>query len=186
MLLSRTELAKLFASTFAISTFPNPPEKTARYHEPPAGVSYQDDPTVFGRILEGSLPCSEISETKSTFTFRDRTPRAPLHALVIPKRYIKSVRELDPTTDLELLKEMKQVALETLQAEYPMSYNTNDYILCFHVPPFTSVGHLHLHILAPASEMNFLQRYGRYRSETTWCTSLDTVMGLLSEGKQYV
>jgi diadenosine tetraphosphate (Ap4A) HIT family hydrolase len=187
MILTRAQLTKLFTSTLqllAIST--DPREGLARYHDPPQGVSYQENPTVFGQILEGKLPCSEIRETETTLTFRDRSPRAPLHALVIPKRCIRSVFELDPTHDLELVEEMKKTALETIKVEHPKSFEERDYILCFHVPPFISVGHLHLHVLAPASDMNILYRYGKYRVGTIWCTSLNTVLDLLSEGKPFL
>jgi diadenosine tetraphosphate (Ap4A) HIT family hydrolase len=131
-----------------------------RYHNPPPGISYEENSSVFGRILDGTLPCAELRETDITLTFRDIHPAAPLHALVIPKQFILSVFELDPgnDNDLELLKEMKEEALATIQAEEPKSFEEKDYILCFHMPPFLSVKHLHLHVLAPASKMNFFNR----------------------------
>lgn len=36
--------------------------------------------------------------------------------------------------------------------------DVNDILLGFHRPPFNSVGHLHLHIISPASQMTFLSR----------------------------
>lgn len=213
MIITRTELAKLFTSTLqllSITTPTNPSSSIASEEwsqnnlyisRNPESSSYEDNPTVFGRILEGKLPCSKISETETTFTFRDRTPKAPLHALVIPKTFIRSVYELEPgpaldvdghvhvhvhVHDVQLLEEMKRNALETIQLEQPKSYEEEDFILCFHVPPFISVGHLHLHVLAPASEMKFPYRYGKYQVGTLWCTSLETVMDLMSEGKRFV
>ena len=200
MIITRTELTKLFTSTLqllSIRTPTNPSSSIASEEwsqnnlyisRNPESSSYEDNPTVFGRILEGKLPCSKISETETTFTFRDRTPKAPLHALVIPKTFIRSVYELEPgpALDVQLLEEMKRNALETIQLEQPKSYEEEDFILCFHVPPFISVGHLHLHVLAPASEMKFHYRYGKYQVGTLWCTSLETVMDLMSEGKRFV
>ena len=154
-----------------------------RYHNPPSGISYEENSSVFGRILDGTLPCTEFRETDTTLTFRDIHPGAPLHALVIPKKFILSVFELDPENDLELLKEMKEEALATIQAEEPKSFEEKDYILCFHMPPFISVKHLHLHALAPASKMNFFNRNLKFQPGTLWCTDFDTVVDALSAGK---
>ena len=186
MLITRAQLSNFFsASLLSIC----PPEEqlitkctVARYRNPPEGVSYDSNPTVFGQILDGHLDCCEISETDDLFTFHDRCPRAPLHALVIPKRFIPSVYDLDPRHDLELVEEMKRCALEAIKVEQPKSYEDNDFILCFHVPPFTSVGHLHLHVLAPASKMKYQYRYGKYLEGSMWCTSLNTVLDSLVKG----
>lgn len=34
--------------------------------------------------------------------------------------------------------------------------DVDDALLGFHRPPFNSIGHLHLHIISPASEMSFI------------------------------
>ena len=161
---------------------------------------YKSNPTIFGRILEGSAPCSPISESDSLFTFQDRTPRAPLHALVIPKRFVKSVYDLKPsprsrsldnnnmskeTDDLEMVTSMQRTALETIKSWHPHTYDNKDYILCFHVPPFTSVDHLHLHVLAPASDMSWIYRYAKYRRGTRWCTGIEEVVQALASGKRF-
>lgn len=36
--------------------------------------------------------------------------------------------------------------------------NMNDVLMGFHWPPFNTVSHLHLHLIAPASEMSFIHR----------------------------
>eukprot|EP00554_Chaetoceros_debilis_P010222 CAMPEP_0194107588 /NCGR_PEP_ID=MMETSP0150-20130528/7449_1 /TAXON_ID=122233 /ORGANISM="Chaetoceros debilis, Strain MM31A-1" /LENGTH=262 /DNA_ID=CAMNT_0038796057 /DNA_START=93 /DNA_END=881 /DNA_ORIENTATION=+ len=165
---------------------------------------YKSNPTIFGRILEGSAPCSPISESDSLFTFQDRTPRAPLHALVIPKRFVKSVYDLKPSPrsrsmdnhnnnmsketddlDLELVTSMERTALETIKSWHPHAYDNKDYILCFHIPPFTSVDHLHLHVLAPASDMSWMYRYAKYRRGTRWCTGIEEVVQALASGKRF-
>ncbi len=162
---------------------------TTEYHEPPKGfeVSYYDsNPTVFGRILDGTLPCRVIDETDELLTFHDRTPRAPLHALVIPKRFIPSIIDLDPTMaegrDLDLILDMKRIALQTIQKEQPLAYETDDFKLCFHVPPFISVPHLHLHVLAPVSEMQWQYRNLKYLEGTRWCMGVDQVIEFLEDG----
>lgn len=39
--------------------------------------------------------------------------------------------------------------------------------LGFHWPPFNSIGHLHMHAIAPVSKMGFLQRQ-MFRKNTFW------------------
>ena len=155
------------------------------YHKPPNGVEYSQNPSVFGRILEGTLPSIPYVESTELYAFQDIRPRAQLHALVIPKIFITSVKCLLSTCSccshtnrkffkeetktimdidsidrrLSLLLDMKNMALSILEKEQPQVLQKRDYILCFHVPPYNSVDHLHLHVLAPASQMNFAYRY---------------------------
>jgi histidine triad (HIT) family protein len=44
-----------------------------------------DDQNVFARILRGEIPNDTVLETEHTLAFRDITPQAPVHVLVIPK-----------------------------------------------------------------------------------------------------
>ena len=165
------------------------PEATAAYRTPPPGVPtdymYEDNTSVFGDILRGELPASVYAESDTLLTFRDRSPRAPLHGLVIPKRYIMGVRNLSPD-DLNTVTEMKEMALDVIRKEQPEAYSEEDYTLCFHIAPFNSVDHLHLHVLAPASSMDYIFRYGKYRNGTIWCTGVDDVIGRLKMGQSAV
>lgn len=47
----------------------------------------------------------------------------------------------------------------------------NDILLGFHCPPFNSVQHLHLHVLAPASQMTFLRRM-IFKPNTWWFSTV--------------
>jgi len=156
--------------------------KIYQKHTAPNGVNYDENPTDFGKVLRGDLPACTLEETNDTLAFEDRAPRAPLHALVIPKRYVPSVFSLQ-TTDMPLLEEMHQVALSLVQKQYPESITNEDYILCYHVPPFNSVAHLHLHVLAPASQMNLIYRHGKYQVGTRWCTNEESVRNRLKMNK---
>jgi len=80
---------------------------------------------------------------------------------------------------------MQRTALETIQSCHPEAYDTHDYILCFHVPPFTSVDHLHLHVLAPASDMQWEYRYGKYLRGMKWCTGVEMVAEALVSGERF-
>eukprot|EP00534_Pseudo-nitzschia_fraudulenta_P011879 CAMPEP_0201219886 /NCGR_PEP_ID=MMETSP0851-20130426/191306_1 /ASSEMBLY_ACC=CAM_ASM_000631 /TAXON_ID=183588 /ORGANISM="Pseudo-nitzschia fraudulenta, Strain WWA7" /LENGTH=291 /DNA_ID=CAMNT_0047509583 /DNA_START=122 /DNA_END=997 /DNA_ORIENTATION=+ len=157
---------------------------------------YASNPTVFGRILRGELKTRFLAETDDLLVFQDIQPRAPLHCLVIPKRWISSVLDLASSGDsensvslpsLSLLEEMKETARTLVRDRYPEAYEQNDYVLCFHIPPFNSVDHLHLHVLAPASSMADFYRYWKYNTggmnfHVRWCTSLRDVVSRLDKG----
>ena len=178
-----------FQSLFRIPSDNNVPDlspATCVYHEPPPGVSvvdyYSANPSVFGRILNGESPSRDYGETPELLAFGDRSPKAEFHALVIPKRYVPNVKALAGDDDADLVRDMRQMALGLLEDFQPRARATDDYVLCFHVPPFNSVDHLHLHVLAPASKMGWIHRYGKYNCGTMWCVGDLEVIDRLSRG----
>ena len=44
-----------------------------------------DDQNIFAKILRGEIPNDTVIETEHSLAFRDITPQAPTHVLVIPK-----------------------------------------------------------------------------------------------------
>ncbi len=44
-----------------------------------------DPSNIFARILRSEIPCKKIAEDTYFLAFHDVSPRAPVHALVIPK-----------------------------------------------------------------------------------------------------
>jgi diadenosine tetraphosphate (Ap4A) HIT family hydrolase len=47
-------------------------------------MAYDSD-NVFAKIVRGEIPSDKVEETDATLAFRDLTPQAPVHVLVIPK-----------------------------------------------------------------------------------------------------
>ena len=191
---SRT--AKTTTTTTSTSTVSNnsqQPSSTARthdYHCPPSSAThpdtyYQNNPTVFGQILRGDLPSRTLAESDRLVLLEDIRPRAPLHGLVIPKAYIGSVFDLT-LHDLPWMEESRDMALEYIRQEFPQAYRRGDYRLVFHVPPFHSVHHLHLHVLAPLSQVPWYYRYIKYQPNTRWCVELTKVLERLGVGQNAV
>ena len=46
-----------------------------------------DQTNIFAKILRGEIPCHKVYEDDKALAFLDIMPRAPGHALVIPKAY---------------------------------------------------------------------------------------------------
>lgn len=155
------------------------PPKIAVYHKAPPGVDYTTNQTVFGKILRGQSPAAIWDETADLLLFQDIHPRSTTHGLIIPKRFIESVFDLT-AADVPLLEDMRDLALATIAARHGTDFD--DYNLCFHVPPFNSVDHLHLHVLAPQREMRLYHRWVKYNTAMRWSVSLDTVLERLRQG----
>jgi histidine triad (HIT) family protein len=57
---------------------------------------------IFCKIVSGEIPSDKIYEDEKILAFRDITPAAPVHILLIPKKHIASLTEICEG-DLELI-----------------------------------------------------------------------------------
>ncbi len=55
-----------------------------------------DPQNIFAKILRGEIPCHKIYEDERALAFLDIMPRAPGHALVIPKAPARNLLDIDP------------------------------------------------------------------------------------------
>ncbi|KAJ7692119.1 HIT-like domain-containing protein [Mycena rosella] len=83
-----------------------------------------------------------IWEDGSFVAFRDRRPASEHHIQLIPKRHIESVKTLQKQ-DAELVRTMKSIGDKLLD---DLGLPPSMRIMGFHIPPFNSVNHLHLHV----------------------------------------
>lgn len=67
-------------------------------------------PSIFTRIINGDIPCHKIAETEEFFAFLDVFPCAPGHTLVIPKKEIDYIFDLDDSLYAGLMQFSKKVA----------------------------------------------------------------------------
>ena len=50
---------------------------------------------IFCKIVKGEIPCKKIYEDDEMLAFADINPMAPVHFLVIPKKHIPSLLDLE-------------------------------------------------------------------------------------------
>ena len=55
---------------------------------------------LFCRIVAGEIPSTAVREGEHTLAFRDITPQAPVHVLVVPREHLANVAELGTRPDL--------------------------------------------------------------------------------------
>lgn len=50
---------------------------------------------VFCDIVEGKIPAQKVYEDENYLAFRDINPKAPVHILIIPKKHIEYLSDID-------------------------------------------------------------------------------------------
>src|ERR1700681_2376067 len=69
-----------------------------------------DQNNIFAKILRGELPAYRVFEDDKTFAFLDIMPRAPGHALVIPKSPARTILDIAPDDLAHLAKVAQKIA----------------------------------------------------------------------------
>ena len=78
------------------------------------------DETIFDKILKGDIPADVVFEDDNILAFKDISPQAPVHVLVIPKKKIVSFNDLhtlSPTETGQFLNGVSKVAVQLGLAE---------------------------------------------------------------------
>ena len=66
--------------------------------------------TIFTRIINGEIPCYKIAENENYFAFLDINPLSKGHTLVVPKKEVDYIFDLDAETYLGLMAFSQKVA----------------------------------------------------------------------------
>jgi len=106
-------------------------------------MSEQD--CLFCKVLNGDIPADIVYESDSAIAFRDINPQAPTHVLVIPRKHVATINDLDEE-DQEIVGSLFLAAKDIARAEglsdegYRVVMNCNE-------GAGQSVFHIHLHVL---------------------------------------
>ena len=100
---------------------------------------------LFCKILAGDIPSDEVASTDNTYAFRDISPGAPTHVLVIPREHVDNADVLGPE-HAAVLAELFTTAQAVARSE---GVAESGYRLVFNVgeDASNSVPHLHLHVI---------------------------------------
>lgn len=77
--------------------------------------------SIFTKIINGDIPCHKVYEDDTTFAFLDISPITPGHTLVIPKKQVETLWDLDEDTYRDVMATVKKIAVrmkQQLQVEY--------------------------------------------------------------------
>lgn len=100
--------------------------------------------TIFGKIIRREIPADIVYEDDLTLAFKDISPQAPTHILVIPKKPIPRLSDAEPE-DTALMGHL----LMTVQKVAQQANLGNGYRVVINngADGGQTVDHLHLHIL---------------------------------------
>ncbi|CAG12890.1 unnamed protein product [Tetraodon nigroviridis] len=139
-----------------------------------------DKKCIFCKIVNKELETELLHCDGEISCFRDIRPGAPHHYLVVPTKHVGNCKSLSKE-HVPLVQRMVELGKEILQKNDVT--DLSDARFGFHWPPFCSVTHLHLHVLAPASQMGFMSRL-IYRLNSYWFITADQLIQLLSSKEE--
>ncbi|HSI42597.1 MAG TPA: HIT domain-containing protein [Xanthobacteraceae bacterium] len=103
-----------------------------------------DPSNIFARILRGELPAYRILETDEVLAFLDIMPRAPGHALVIPKAPARNLLDAAPSDLAACIAAAQRIARAQISV-----FAAEGITLTQHNEPAggQEVFHLHIHVI---------------------------------------
>ncbi|KAI0322550.1 HIT-like protein [Amylostereum chailletii] len=126
-----------------------------------------------------------VYEDDKYIMFKDHKPAAEHHLLVIPRKHITSVKNLRKK-DADMVKAMEHIGRSYLDE---LGIPPHLQRLGFHVPPITSVNHLHLHVFGLPWKSTVVQsKYpvkhggGGYIKGWSWFAEVEQTIQILEKG----
>ena len=114
-------------------------------------VHMNTEPSIFAKIINGEIPCHKVYEDEYTLAFLDIDPIQPGHTLVVPKKQVEFVWDLEDEDYQAVRATAKKVALrlrEVMGRPYVGELVVG-----------TDVPHAHIHLI-PFSEAVQMKRFG--------------------------
>ena len=102
--------------------------------------------TIFDKIISGEIQSDIVYEDSEVLAFRDISPQAPTHILIIPKNNIPTINDLEEK-DSNLIGKLVLTAKKIAEQEkisesgYRLVFNCNE-------DAGQTVFHIHMHLLA--------------------------------------
>ncbi len=100
---------------------------------------------LFCKIAAGEIPSTKVYEDDKVYAFLDIDPKAPFHAIVIPKEHITSAAEIDGGNSGLIAAVFEAIAkiakAENLEKGFRVVNNCGE-------EGGQTVGHIHFHLLA--------------------------------------
>ena len=100
---------------------------------------------IFCKIINNEIPTDFLYEDDQLVVFKDINPLAPIHLLLVPKKHIRSINDLDDS-DITIVSDLIMTAKNMAEK---MSVNKSGYRIFFNVEKGggQEVFHLHLHLI---------------------------------------
>lgn len=99
--------------------------------------------SIFKKIIDKEIPAQIVYEDDLCMAFHDVAPQAPIHVLVIPKKEVPAIKDLDSEDQMlagHLMLTIQKVAADLGLTDYRVISNCG-------AKAGQSVFHLHFHIM---------------------------------------
>ncbi len=100
---------------------------------------------IFCKIAKGEIPAEMVYENDQVLAFRDLNPQAPVHILVIPRRHIATLNDLDEG-DADLMGRL-YLAAKRIAADEGIAESGYRTVINCNAGAGQTVFHVHLHLL---------------------------------------
>jgi len=100
--------------------------------------------TIFGRIIDGDIPCHRVYEDEHVLAFLDIGPLSRGHTLLIPKERVAGVHELSPDAGAALGRVLPRLCEAVKSATGATAYNV---LINSGSEAGQVVMHVHVHII---------------------------------------
>jgi histidine triad (HIT) family protein len=100
---------------------------------------------IFCKIINGEIPSEKVYEDEEILAFKDINPAAPVHILVIPKKHIKSLLEVNEE-DSKIIAKIYEV-INKIVKDMKMEQDGFRVIVNCGKDAGQEVMHLHFHLL---------------------------------------
>jgi histidine triad (HIT) family protein len=100
---------------------------------------------LFCKMVSGQIKPNTVLETDDVLAFRDIHPQAPTHVLVVPKRHVATINDLQ-AADAELVGKLYLAAREVARKDGIAAAGFRTVMNC-NADAGQTVFHLHLHVL---------------------------------------
>lgn len=101
--------------------------------------------TIFTKIINGEIPADIVYRDDTVTAFRDISPQAPTHVLIVPNRVIPTVNDVQPE-DEQLVGHLFAVAAK-IAADEGIAENGYRLIVNCNKHGGQEVFHLHMHLM---------------------------------------
>lgn len=101
------------------------------------------DDCIFCKLIRKEIPTTVVYEDDDVFVFNDLQPKKPVHLLIIPKKHIQELMNVeDPELFAKLFSVVQKMAKEK-------GLDTQGFRISINGGGAQEVQHLHIHLMGP-------------------------------------
>ncbi len=98
---------------------------------------------IFCKIIAGEIPSHKVYEDEETYAFLDITQGTKGHTLIVPKRHVRNIHDIDEATAKTVFARVPKLANALKKAFDPIGIN----VINNNDKPLQSVFHFHIHLI---------------------------------------